>query len=116
MGHFRTTPNYDQPLSIPGNDKIERISTSWWRWFQDIDTGVPPSSEMSVTAVASPFTYLAKARGNLIVNGGTVTSIQFNRSGTFYTIGLTAGMFNLCANDQLKITYSSPPTLTFVPT
>lgn len=111
MPHYRTTPTYEQPLSSDDN-----TTNVWWRWFQDIDNGVPPSGEINVKSVASPFIYSAKSKGNIIVNGGTVTAIAISRTGTFYTTGAITGMFNLCANDQIRVTYSSPPTLTFFPT
>lgn len=111
MGHFRTTPNYDQPITIG-----DHISTTWWRWMQDTDSGAPPSGEINVSPVASPFVYSPKTKGNLIINGGTVTAIAIARSGAFYTVGLTAGTFNLCQNDQIQVTYSAAPTMTFFPT
>lgn len=111
MSHFRTTPTYDLPLTVGKNTHV-----AWWRWFQDIDLGAPPSSELPITLSGSPFTYSAKMKGNLIVNGGSVSLIEFSRTkGTYYTTGQTAGMFNLAANDLLRVTYSSPPTVTFVP-
>lgn len=108
---YRTTPNYDQPLTIK-----DKISTSWWRFFSDTDTGVPPSSETVITPTGSPFTYSAKLKGNVIVTGGTVTGIAIARSGTFYSTGEITGQYNLCANDQLQVTYSSPPTMVLFPT
>ena len=111
MAHYRTTPTYEQPFTVNDN-----MAASWWRWFQDTDLGAPPSGEIAVNPVASPYIYSAAQKGNLIVSGGTVTSIQFSRTpNVFYVTGQTSGMFNLCANDQVKIVYSSPPTLTFVP-
>jgi hypothetical protein len=68
-------------------------------------------------AGVSPYTYSAPVRGSVIVNGGTVSAIAFSRDGvTFYTVGQTAGMFLLNAADQLRITYTVLPTVTFVPT
>ena len=110
MAHYRTTPTYEQPFMVK-----DSMATSWWRWFQDTDLGVPSSGEVPITPVASPYIYTAPQKGNLIVSGGTVTAILFSRSGTFYLTGQTSGMFNICANDQVKIVYSSPPTLTFAP-
>lgn len=110
MAHYRTAPTYEQPLVIGSN-----TSSVYYRWFQDIDLGSPPSSELIVTATGSPFTYSSNMKGNLVVSGGTVTAISISRSGTFYATGQTSGVFTLAANDQLMIVYSAVPTLVFMP-
>lgn len=111
VGRYRTTPTYEQPLT-----SRENTTSVYWRWFQDIELGAPPSSELAVTAHASPFIYSAPFRGNLVVSGGAVTSIQYSRSGTFYNTGLTSGMFHVSQNDQLKIVFTAIPNLVFAPT
>lgn len=111
MGHYRTAPTYDQPMVIG-----DKTSSVYYRWFQDLDVGSPPSSETPVTVGASPFTYSPKVKGNLIVSGGTVTNVLISRSGTFYSTGATQGLFNLAANDQIQIVYSGLPTAVFLPT
>jgi hypothetical protein len=75
---------------------------------------VPPSN---ITATASPFTYQNTGLydADVIINGGTVTQIQFSRdNSTFYTIGTTQGMVRLSPNDRVVVTYSSAPTMTLV--
>lgn len=111
MTQFRRVPTYEQPLTIQ-----ERNSSYWYRFFQDSDTGRPPTAEASITVTASPFTYTAPRKGFVIVNGGTVSIIAFSRSGTFYTTGQTTGTFTVAQGDQLKVTYSGLPTMTFVTT
>ena len=109
---FRALPTYEQPLETTG-----RTSSVYYRWFDDIDKGTAPSAEASITVTASPFTYTAPRKGNVIVNGGTVSQIKFSRTtGVSYVIGVTAGMFNLDFGDSLIVTYSGKPTMTFVPT
>lgn len=108
---YRTVPYYDTPLDVKGN-----THRSYYRWFQDMDNGLPPAKESSVTPTGSPFVYLAPRRGYLIVTGGTVQAVAFSRSGTFYNMGQTTGCYPLNQNDQLQITYTSAPTLTWVPT
>lgn len=110
MAHYRTAPTYDQPLLIS-----EKTSAVYYRWFQDIDLGSPPSSETPITPIASPFVYSPKMKGVVIVNGGTVSSIQISRSGTFYATGQMSGAFTLAANDQLKVIYSTAPSMVFLP-
>ena len=109
MTVYRQAPRYEQPLMIDKN------TSSWWyRWFQDTDTGTPPSSELAVSVTASPFIYTAPSKGILIVNGGTVSNVSLTRVGTYMT-GQTQGLFSLSLGDRLTITYSVIPTLTFVP-
>ena len=106
---YRQTPKFEIPISAGENTHI-----SWYRWFQSIDTGQPPNSEVTITPTASPFTYVAPARGFLIVTGGTVSVISFTRVSTYVT-GQTGGTFPLSLNDKLTVTYSVAPTMTWVP-
>jgi hypothetical protein len=93
------------------------ITTAWWyRYFQSHDSGQPPSNETTVTPKGSPYTYTAPRGGILVVNGGTIASIQMARSGTFYPTGVTSGSFSLAQNDKLLFTYSVAPQLVFFPT
>jgi len=106
---YRQAPTYETPIAQGNN-----TSTPWYRWFQSIDTGIPPSTESTVKLTGSPLTYTAPVKGFLIVHGGTVTSIAFTRVST-YTTGQTQGTFPLSAGDKLVITYTGTPTLTWVP-
>lgn len=109
---FRTVPTYTEQLT-PGSHN----NSKWYRYFQQNEVGTPPSSETVVPAISSPFSYTATAKGFLIVSGGTVTSIMFSRTaGTFYLTGQTSGTFPMAQNDVLKITFSSKPTVVWVPT
>lgn len=109
---FRTVPTYDQQLS-PGNHN----DSTWYRYFQQNESGTPPSGELPVTLMASPFSYTAQLKGFVIVSGGTVANIMFSRTaGTFYLTGQTSGVFPMAQNDVIKVTYSAKPSLVFVPT
>lgn len=108
---LRAIPTYEQPL-----ETANLTSSSWYRWFQDIDTGTPPAQESNIPVTGSAFTYTAPRRGNVIVSGGTVSQIQFARTkGVNYPLGQTSGMFNLDFGDMLIVTYSGAPRMTFVP-
>ena len=107
---YRNVPTYEQPLEITGH-----TSSAWYRYWQQNELGTPPAAESAVTPTGSPFTYTAGRKGFLIVQGGTVSAVAFSRSGTFYTTGQTQGVFPLDQNDQLKVTYSAAPILTWVP-
>src|SRR5271168_158761 len=107
---FNTAPTYDTPLTVKGS-----IHTAWYRFFQNVYKGAPPSSETAVALSASPFAYQAPSGGFVIVRGGTVSAIQFTRSATTLT-GQTQGVFPMSQGDTLTITYSGVPSLTWVPT
>lgn len=107
---YRASPTYNQPLTVGNNTHKQ-----WWRWFQGTELGTPPAAEATVTVTASPFTYIAPRGGFVIVHGGTVSAISFIRTGSYAT-GMTSGTFPVSLGDQLKITYASKPTVTFVPT
>ena len=111
MTFFRTAPTYNEPL-ITG-----KVTTaSWYRWFQSIDKGEPPSSEVTVAVSGSPFIYTAPSKGFAIITGGTVSQIEFSRTaGTFYPTGQTTGTFPVNSGDKLQITFSAPPSVIFVP-
>lgn len=68
-----------------------------------------------VTVGTSPFTYTAKAPGTLVVSGGTVSAIALIRDRVSVSLGVTAGPIPLRSNDQVQMTYSSIPTVDFVP-
>ena len=64
------------------------------------------------TVGASPYSFVSDRRQAVIVSGGTVTAIAFSRDGTtFYSVGLTAGMFLLETSDVLRVTYTVVPTV-----
>lgn len=71
--------------------------------------------ESAITVGASPFTYTAPFDGWVIVSGGTVSDISLLRKTTFYTTGETAGVFPVARLDQLKVTWTGSPTMTFFP-
>lgn len=106
----RALPTYTQPLTQGQN-----LAQSWYRWMHDTDVGTPPSAEASVTVTTSPFVYQAPKKGFLIITGGTVSNIQFTRTGT-YSTGQTQGTFPVSLGDKVTVTYSGAPTITFVPT
>jgi hypothetical protein len=72
-----------------------------------------------ITVTASPFSYQNTSAfydEDVIVQVGTVSSIQFTRDNvTFNDVGVIAGMFRLSPGDRLKITYSSAPTMILIP-
>src|ERR1700744_5860043 len=66
------------------------------------------------TVTASPYV-VTNNTGNdqsVIVNGGTVSKIEYSRNGGAYiTVGTVAGMFQLSPLDSLRVTYTVAPTI-----
>lgn len=93
------------------------LSVSFYRFLDNLFKsagGNGPTSSISPTG--SPFTYTAAQAGQVIVNSGTVSKIELSRDGTnFFTLGVTQGMFLLKPQDELRVSYSGAPTMTFVP-
>lgn len=106
---FLTAPTYDTPLTTKG-----QTHTAWYRFFQGIYKGSPPSSESTLVLGASPWSYQAPSAGFVIIRGGTVSAVQFTRSVTTLT-GQTQGVFPMSQGDTITITYSVLPTATWVP-
>lgn len=76
-----------------------------------------PSAQpvQSVTVGASPFTYTALFNGTLAVSAGTVSSISIIRQGVTVATGTTAGLIPMRRLDEVQITYTSAPTVVFLP-
>lgn len=106
---WRSAPTYETPLQIGQN-----IAQAWWRWIQAIQLGTPPGAEVPITVGVSPFTYTASQGGFVILTGGTVSAVHFFRTAS-YTTGQTSGLFPLSNGDQLIVSYSGLPTMTFIP-
>jgi hypothetical protein len=82
------------------------------------DDGTSPAPVSNITIGASPFVYQNTGPNsiNVIVQGGTVSLIEFSRDGTtFYNVGITAGIVPLSVNDRVRVTYTAAPTMTRVP-
>jgi len=77
------------------------------------------TAESTITATTSPQVIACAAVGpqfDVIVTGGTVSAIAWSRgAGSYVDTGMTAGWFRLSPGDNLKVTYSSNPTMTKIP-
>lgn len=112
MTPFSMFTNRESAIQMDGT-----LSVSFYRFLNNLFKsagGNGPTS--SISPSGSPFTYTAAMAGQVIVNGGTVSAIALSRDGTnFFTLGVTQGIFLLKPQDELKVTYSGAPTMTFVP-
>lgn len=111
MTDYVTLPNYRLALVEKG-----QTSSPWYKFFTGIFDGKPPGPESTVTVGTSPFTYTATQKGFIIVQGGTVSLVQWSRGGTTnYATGQTQGCFPLSQGDSLIVTFTGAPNMTFVP-
>lgn len=99
--------------SLTNHDLVNVLLQSQDTPLQDVPARAQPAQ--SVTPSASPFTYTTAFDGTLVVTGGTVSVIALIRQGVSIATGLTIGLFPLRRLDQLQITYSVAPTVTFLP-
>lgn len=105
------TPSPTLPVSAPNTGLVASI---WYQWFTRISQLSAERPFEPLTVLASPFVYTAYTIGNVIVQGGTVSSIVLTRDGVSVTCG--EGVFiPVAANDTLTITYSVLPSITFIP-
>ena len=82
----------------------------------DLEVQPAPQPESAITVTASPFVLQTTRDCVVIINGGTVTLVEFSRDGaTFYAAGMITGMFTLSRLDRLRVTYTLAPTMTSVP-
>ena len=70
---------------------------------------------VDITVGASPFTYQALSAGSVLLAGGTVSAVVLTRNVGFFTAPMTSGFFPVCRFDQITVTYSVLPEMTFLP-
>lgn len=101
-------PNLRSPIA----DKNGQVADPWTAFFSQF--GTPPTTHVLIVLTGSPFFYTAKEPGNIFVTGGTVSLIKLFRGSHFITLtGQT--IIPVEMKDGISITYSSPPTVQFLP-
>ena len=115
---FAMVRNQTPPVEKVGDRRVAQ--KDWYLLFNNLYTAVtewmPQASEIAVVGV-SPFIYTAVIRGQAHIAGGTVSAIEFSRDGgtTWYNAGITSGFVQMDARDNLRITYTVLPALTYFP-
>lgn len=97
--------------------------TSYTGVSTDEVAGVPASTVangssapvVTVTVTASPFSYTLPAYGTLNISGGTGVSVQLKRGGVTTNLGGALGHFLGSKGDTYVITYTTAPTVVFIP-
>lgn len=84
----------------------------WIQYLQQFTQAPPPVT--AVVVGASPFSYVAREPGNVIITGGTVTAVHLIRGSD--DIDLTGQVVvPVSINDTVIVTYAVLPTMTFIP-
>lgn len=115
-------------------DRNGYFTTPWAHFFQFLydrvgGSSAPSNSQIAtiiaggsggaaipVTPGASPYVYQAAVIGNMVISGGGLKNVEVSRDGvTYYTTGNFRGMFALSGFDFIRVTYTSAPTMTFIP-
>lgn len=104
-----TVPSSVQPIVGSGG----LVTPVWQRFFNAL-VGSPSAIE-AVQLSGSPMTYKAAQRGYLTVTGGTVTDISFVRARATIEIPGGTPFVPMANDDEVTITYSSAPTVSFLP-
>ena len=98
--------NYIQSGTISDSNKVGH--------FLNYNNNIAPAT---ITVGASAYNYQNTNPYPLdvIVNSGTVSLIEFSKDGsTYYTTGLTAGIFRVHTYDSLRTTYTVAPSMVAV--
>ena len=71
----------------------------------------------TITPSGSPYSYsnATDYDEDVIVRGGTVSTVEVGRGGSYESVGVAAGMFRLSPGDVLRVTYTVAPTMRLVP-
>lgn len=103
------------PASYAAISEEGRVGRSWYVLFRQFfgrlggEQGQPAES---VSVGSSPYAYTMPANGILSIDGGTVSSVSFERGTTSVT---GASFMHLRTGDIVTVTYSVAPTMTFFP-
>ena len=111
-----------QPQNIPmpsGGSTIVNVDRTvdqiWWRFFlylwQKVTQAAGPLTPLAMTP--SPFVYTTTTPGNLLITGGTVSSVTLKRGDA--SVLITGGLVPMALNDQVVVVYSVAPTVDFIP-
>lgn len=108
-------PQLNAPIGNVGNAGGPVVVMSRQLYDLLVSLSPNPNQEVITAAVgASPWTYTNASgfRQDVLVNGGTVSAIEFGRAGVFYP---AASPIHLGPGDSLRLTYTVLPTVTVIP-
>lgn len=107
--------------SAPLQTNLSIDDPRWRKWFLDVWSllnAVRLPAPSAVTVGGSPSTYQFNNGGtaSILINGGTVSLIEWSRDGTtFYKVGTaTDSMYTVSSGDYIRVTYTVIPTVKVV--
>lgn len=106
--------NLRPPFTSAITKENGQLTDDWWKYFDKLSrpNGKTPTTP---SVPASPAIFSADDNGMYIVRGGTVSAIEIQRNGAAYVnFGVVAGPFPVQQSDNLRITYTVAPTVTFL--
>lgn len=105
-------PNYTTKMQVSQGNTHQ----SWYRFFNGLIQGSPPTQTIQLDVTASPFVWRATYFGYVVANGGTITSVTLQRDPSQVQIQLPlTGTYHVSKDDNLTFNYSALPMLTFIP-
>jgi hypothetical protein len=104
-----TLPN----LKTPAVDDNGAMSGAWVSFFTALVASAGPIIDLAVPA--SPASLEAPADGQFVVTAGGVSATSLTRGRRTIPLGQVAGCFPVSQGDVLHVTFSSPPSVRFVP-
>lgn len=100
--------------SVPIAGQSGQVNQSWYEFFAGLTA--KPAAITPVTLSGSPFSFTASTKGTLAVSGGTVSNVSLSRARvTGVNVGFTSGLVPMSQGDVVRVTYSAPPTINFIP-
>ena len=75
----------------------------------------PGQAPFAVNVGASPWTFSAPSNGFIVLDGGTVSNVEFQRGGVQATLGNPPEMITMRQADQVIITFTTAPEATWFP-
>jgi hypothetical protein len=109
-----------EPIATKNGDGSLTLTHNWYLLLYNLTSKVlgptqAPAGASTITVEASPFIYTTTSAGNVSVTGGTVSSIMVLRQGIQVPTGMTSGLIPVSPGDQVIVTYSVAPSMTFLP-
>lgn len=105
------------PYNVPVTDGSFKISPAFFRVLTSVLKAVggyaTPDAIQPQTLAGSPWGFTATVPGQLLISGGTVSSVILTRRGTTITAP-SSGLY-LTPGDSVTVTYTVAPTVHFVP-
>jgi len=103
-------PDRGQPIDQAGKVTLSEV---WARFLVRLSQLTPERPLMPVSPGPSPYSFTATTIGDLLVRGGTVTSVVLTRGSDSLACPVS-GFVPMAAQDIVTVTYSVAPEVTFV--